>query len=108
MLSRSTRATGLTPAQEAGKVSFPSTRRRSRPRSSHAERTPPADPPSPAPWHSRHVFDHVTIRVSDRKASERFYETVLSTLGIEQTYDGEEHAEWSDFSLATADEQASV
>ena len=32
----------------------------------------------------RAVFDHVTIRVSDRAASERFYDTVLAALGIEQ------------------------
>jgi hypothetical protein len=34
---------------------------------------------------SRSVFDHVTIRASDRAASERFYELALSTLGIEKT-----------------------
>jgi catechol 2,3-dioxygenase-like lactoylglutathione lyase family enzyme len=28
------------------------------------------------------VFDHVTIRAGDRAASERFYDTVLATLGI--------------------------
>ena len=28
------------------------------------------------------MFDHVTIRVSDRGASERVYDTVLGTLGI--------------------------
>jgi catechol 2,3-dioxygenase-like lactoylglutathione lyase family enzyme len=50
------------------------------------------------------VFDHVTIRVSDREASERFYETVLRTLGIEQTFSGEPLAEWGDFSLAPAEE----
>jgi catechol 2,3-dioxygenase-like lactoylglutathione lyase family enzyme len=44
------------------------------------------------------VFDHVTIRVSDREASERFYETVLRTLGIERTYSGDDLAEWGDFS----------
>jgi catechol 2,3-dioxygenase-like lactoylglutathione lyase family enzyme len=49
------------------------------------------------------VFDHVTIRVSDRETSERFYETVLRTLGIEQTHRGEHYAEWDDFSLAQAD-----
>jgi catechol 2,3-dioxygenase-like lactoylglutathione lyase family enzyme len=49
------------------------------------------------------VFDHVTIRVSDREASERFYETVLRTLGIERTYAGDDFAEWSDFSLARSD-----
>jgi catechol 2,3-dioxygenase-like lactoylglutathione lyase family enzyme len=49
------------------------------------------------------VFDHVTIRVSDRAASERFYETVLETLGIEATYRDGRFAEWDDFSLAAAD-----
>ena len=34
---------------------------------------------------------------------ERFYETVLSTLGIEQTHSGELGPEWDDFSLAQAD-----
>jgi hypothetical protein len=29
------------------------------------------------------VFDHVTIRVSDRPASERFCDTVLAAIGIE-------------------------
>jgi len=32
------------------------------------------------------MFDHVTIRVADRAASQRFYETVLAALGIELTY----------------------
>ena len=48
------------------------------------------------------MFDHVTIRASNRAASERFYTTVLSTLGIERSYTGEGFAEWSDFSLAAA------
>jgi catechol 2,3-dioxygenase-like lactoylglutathione lyase family enzyme len=48
------------------------------------------------------VFDHVTIRVSDRDASGRFYETVLGTLGIEQSHSGDDFAEWGDFSLAAA------
>jgi catechol 2,3-dioxygenase-like lactoylglutathione lyase family enzyme len=48
------------------------------------------------------MFDHVMIRVSDRDASERFYGTVLSTLGIEQTYRGQDIAGWDDFSLAQA------
>jgi len=50
------------------------------------------------------VFDHVTIRVSDRSTSERFYETVLRTLGIEQTSAGDDFVEWDDFSLAEADD----
>jgi hypothetical protein len=36
------------------------------------------------------VFDHVTIRVSDRAASERFYETVLAALGHAPTYRSDE------------------
>jgi catechol 2,3-dioxygenase-like lactoylglutathione lyase family enzyme len=48
------------------------------------------------------VFDHVEIRVSDRDASERFYETVLGTIGIEKTYSDEDLAEWDDFGLAEA------
>jgi catechol 2,3-dioxygenase-like lactoylglutathione lyase family enzyme len=46
------------------------------------------------------MFDHVTIRVADRGASERFYETVLSTLGIERTHSDDDLAEWDVFSLA--------
>jgi catechol 2,3-dioxygenase-like lactoylglutathione lyase family enzyme len=49
------------------------------------------------------VFDHVTIRVSERAASERFYGTVLATLGIEPTHTGDAFAEWDDFSIAAAD-----
>jgi catechol 2,3-dioxygenase-like lactoylglutathione lyase family enzyme len=52
------------------------------------------------------VFDHVTIRVSDRSTSERFYQTVLRTLGIEQTHSGDVYAEWNDFSLAEADAES--
>jgi len=51
------------------------------------------------------VFDHVTIRVSDRPAAQRFYETILCTLGIERTFDGQDFAEWDDFSLAEADDE---
>jgi catechol 2,3-dioxygenase-like lactoylglutathione lyase family enzyme len=49
------------------------------------------------------VFDHVTIRVADRAASERFYRTVFAPLGIEPTYAGDELLEWDDFSLSSAD-----
>jgi catechol 2,3-dioxygenase-like lactoylglutathione lyase family enzyme len=48
------------------------------------------------------VFDHVTIRVSDREASERFYDTVLGTIGIDEAYSGQQFTEWGDFSLAEA------
>jgi catechol 2,3-dioxygenase-like lactoylglutathione lyase family enzyme len=54
------------------------------------------------------MFDHVTIRASDRDASERFYGTVLRTLGVEQTHSGPDFAEWRDFSLAQADEEHPV
>jgi predicted lactoylglutathione lyase len=49
------------------------------------------------------MFDHVTIRASDREASERFYATVLRTLGIEATHSGDLYAEWADFSVVQAD-----
>ena len=48
------------------------------------------------------MFDHVTIRASDREASKRFYDTVLPTLGIELTTDDEQYLEWIDFSIAEA------
>ena len=48
------------------------------------------------------MFDHVGIRVADREASERFYATVLNTLGIEQTQSLEWLAEWDDFALSPA------
>jgi catechol 2,3-dioxygenase-like lactoylglutathione lyase family enzyme len=35
------------------------------------------------------VFDHVTIRVADRAASEQFYETVLPLVGLERTHSDE-------------------
>jgi catechol 2,3-dioxygenase-like lactoylglutathione lyase family enzyme len=44
------------------------------------------------------VFDHVTIRASDRGASERFYDTVLSAIG----------SEWTDFSVLEADAETPV
>jgi predicted lactoylglutathione lyase len=40
--------------------------------------------------------------VSDRAASERFYETVLRRLGVETSSSDEHFAEWNDFSLAQA------
>jgi catechol 2,3-dioxygenase-like lactoylglutathione lyase family enzyme len=49
------------------------------------------------------VFDHVTIRVADREASERFYETVLEALGLDLSYRAGAFSEWQDFSVAQAD-----
>jgi catechol 2,3-dioxygenase-like lactoylglutathione lyase family enzyme len=48
------------------------------------------------------LFDHVTIRVSDRGASEPFYSTVLRAMGSEPTHTGEGFVEWDDFSLTQA------
>jgi catechol 2,3-dioxygenase-like lactoylglutathione lyase family enzyme len=54
------------------------------------------------------MFDHVTIRVSDRQASEQFYETVLRTLGVEASHSDEHYAEWGDFSVALASAEKPV
>jgi catechol 2,3-dioxygenase-like lactoylglutathione lyase family enzyme len=54
------------------------------------------------------VFDHVTIRASDREASKRFYDAVLEPLGITTTYDDRHFTEWDDFSLAAADDLSPV
>lgn len=54
------------------------------------------------------MFDHVTIRVSDVEASERFYDTVLEPIGIGRTGNSEGLPEWDDFSLARADEGSPV
>jgi catechol 2,3-dioxygenase-like lactoylglutathione lyase family enzyme len=55
------------------------------------------------------VLDHITIRVSDRAASELFYDTVLRTIGIEQSGRGEEYTIWhGQFSLAHADDARPV
>jgi catechol 2,3-dioxygenase-like lactoylglutathione lyase family enzyme len=51
------------------------------------------------------MFDHVTIRVIDRVASERFYDTVLRPLGIDRTYRTRWFSEWQDFLLTGADEE---
>jgi catechol 2,3-dioxygenase-like lactoylglutathione lyase family enzyme len=51
------------------------------------------------------VFDHITIRVADRAAAERFYNTVLPTLGIGKPWKHNEYTGWGhDFSLAHDDQ----
>ena len=50
------------------------------------------------------MFDHVTIRVSDRAASERFYDTVLTPLGIDRTYSTPTFSEWGDFLITAGDD----
>jgi catechol 2,3-dioxygenase-like lactoylglutathione lyase family enzyme len=52
------------------------------------------------------VFDHITIRVSDRGASEVFYDTVLQTIGVERSGTDDEYTVWKgEFSLALADDE---
>jgi catechol 2,3-dioxygenase-like lactoylglutathione lyase family enzyme len=50
------------------------------------------------------VFDRVTIRVSDRSASELFYDTVLDVLGVERTDEGPPRTAWRQFAIAPAGE----
>lgn len=45
------------------------------------------------------MFDHVTIRVADRAAAKRFYDTVLGELGIPPA-SSQQLPEWDDFGLA--------
>ena len=54
------------------------------------------------------MFDHVTIRVSDREASRRFYDTVLAPLGHRLTHPDDRYDEWDDFGIAQADESHPV
>ena len=53
------------------------------------------------------MFDHVTIRASDRTASERFYNTVLAPLGIDESYRTARFSEWGEFLLAGTEPGAS-
>jgi catechol 2,3-dioxygenase-like lactoylglutathione lyase family enzyme len=48
------------------------------------------------------MFDHVTIRASDRAASIRFYDAVLPVIGIDRPDKDDDYAEWGDFSVAGA------
>ena len=54
------------------------------------------------------VFDHVGIAVSDFAASERFYRTVLSVLGVEPTHADAELVEWDDFAIGPPDREHPV
>jgi len=51
------------------------------------------------------MFDHVTVRASNREASEEFYDLVLAVLGIAKTNGDESLPEWDDFSLSQATEE---
>ena len=54
------------------------------------------------------MFDHVTIRVSNRRESVEFYGTVLAVLGTELTSHDPQLPEWDDFSLAQAEYEEPV
>jgi catechol 2,3-dioxygenase-like lactoylglutathione lyase family enzyme len=48
------------------------------------------------------MFDHVTIRVTDRDAAERLYGAGFAALGIRETGRDDEFVQWGDVSLARA------
>ena len=54
------------------------------------------------------MFDHVTVRVSDRGASERFYDSLLEAIGIDRSATGGHYTEWNDFSLVAASAEKPV
>ncbi|HEY7198389.1 MAG TPA: VOC family protein [Gaiellaceae bacterium] len=54
------------------------------------------------------MFDHVEIRVSDRAASEPFYDLVLATLGVAKGWSDDLLVEWNDFAIVLADEAKPV
>jgi catechol 2,3-dioxygenase-like lactoylglutathione lyase family enzyme len=54
------------------------------------------------------MFDHVTIRVSDRGASKRFYEPLLRLLGCQVTNTSDDFDEWNDFGIAQASDDRPV
>ena len=49
------------------------------------------------------MFDHVGIAVSDLAASERFYRTVLSALGVEPSHASAGIVEWEDWAIGPTD-----
>ena len=54
------------------------------------------------------MFDHVEIAVSDLAASERFYRTVLSVLGVEPGHSDAQLVEWDDWGIVPTDGEHSV
>jgi catechol 2,3-dioxygenase-like lactoylglutathione lyase family enzyme len=54
------------------------------------------------------MFDHVGNAVSDLAASERFYRTVLSTLGSEPSYADDHLVEWEDWDIGPTDPEHPV
>ena len=49
------------------------------------------------------MFDHVGIAVSDLDASERFYRTVLSVLGVHPSHADAGLVEWEDWAISPSD-----
>ncbi len=54
------------------------------------------------------MFDHIGVAVSDLAASERFYRTVLSVLGIEPGHADAGLVEWDDWAIGPADREHPV
>ena len=55
------------------------------------------------------MLDHITIRCSDRAASELFYDTVLKALGVERSSRDDEYTVWKgQLSVAHADSEHPV
>ena len=54
------------------------------------------------------MFDHVAIAVADLAASERFYRTVLSVLGVEPSHADAALVEWEDWDIGAADREHPV
>ncbi len=54
------------------------------------------------------MFDHVGIAVSDLAASESFYRTVLSVLGVEPSHADSELVEWEDWDVGPVDREHSL
>jgi catechol 2,3-dioxygenase-like lactoylglutathione lyase family enzyme len=49
------------------------------------------------------MFDHVTIRVPDRGAARQLFDTVLTPLGLDTSYDGAAFTMWRDFIVTQTD-----
>jgi catechol 2,3-dioxygenase-like lactoylglutathione lyase family enzyme len=54
------------------------------------------------------VFDHVAIAVADLAASERFYRTVLSVLGVQPNHADAELVERADWDIMPTDREHPV
>ena len=54
------------------------------------------------------MFDHVGVAVSDLAASERFYRTVLSALGLEPSHADAEMVGWEDWWIGATDREHPV